>query len=79
VLARARVREWGSEPGQGALGEARTLASEGRWREALDRMLGCLSEQQDEARAAMLDVFAVLEDDDPIVGEYRRKLASALF
>jgi putative thioredoxin len=79
VLARARVREWGNDAGQGELGEAKALAAAGRWREALDGMLGCLGEQRDEARAAMLDAFAVLGEEDPFVGEYRRKLASALF
>ena len=79
VLARARVREWSGDPGQGDLGEAKALAAAGAWRESLDRMLGCLEVQRDEARAAMIDVFAVLEDEDPLVGEYRRKLASALF
>lgn len=79
LLARARVHEWGGDPGQGALGEARALVVTGHWREALDRMLGCLEAQRDEARAAMLDGFAVLGDEDPLVAEYRRKLASALF
>jgi thioredoxin-like negative regulator of GroEL len=36
-------------------------------------------ESRDEARAAMLDVFAVLGDEDPLVREYRTKLASTLF
>jgi putative thioredoxin len=79
VLARARVREWGSDPTQGDLGEAKSMAAAGQWQEALDRMLGCLGEQRDEARAAMLDTFAAMDDDDPLVGEYRRRLASALF
>ena len=79
VLARARVSEWGSETSDGDLGEAKKLAAAGMWREALDRMLGCLGAQRDEARAAMIDAFAFLGDDDPLVNEYRRKLASALF
>ena len=36
-------------------------------------------EHRDAAREAMLDVFAVLGDDDPITREYRPKLAAALF
>ena len=48
------------------------------WREALDGMLGALSDDPD-ARRAMLEVFTVLGDDDELVSEYRRKLASALF
>lgn len=79
VLARARVREWAHDPGDGPLGAARSLGAAGRWREALEGMLACLGEQKDEARAAMIDAFAALDDDDPLVGEYRRKLASALF
>jgi putative thioredoxin len=79
VLARARVREWESDAGPGELGEAKSLAAADQWREALERMLGCLGEQRDETRSAMLDVFAVLPEDDPLVIEYRRKLASALF
>lgn len=79
VLARARVSEWGVDEDGGLLGEARALAAAGRWREALEQMLGCLTEQRDEARATMLDAFAALPEDDPLVSEYRRKLASALF
>ena len=48
------------------------------WREALDGMLGALSDDPD-ARQAMLEVFTVLGDEDELVSEYRRKLASALF
>src|SRR5437867_92187 len=47
-------------------------------REALDAMLGALPDDP-EAREAMLDVFAVLGDDDPLVADYRRRLANALF
>jgi thioredoxin-like negative regulator of GroEL len=42
-------------------------------------MLSALSDDRDEARAAMVDAFAALGDDDPLTAEYRRKLASALF
>ena len=31
------------------------------------------------AREAMLKLFAVLGDDDPLVAEYRPKLAAALY
>jgi thioredoxin-like negative regulator of GroEL len=41
-------------------------------------MLGALVDGP-EAREAMLDVFAVLGDDDPLVADYRRRLANALF
>jgi thioredoxin-like negative regulator of GroEL len=54
------------------------LAAQGTWREALDAMLGALSDDPD-ARQAMLEVFTVLGEDDEMVAEYRRKLAAALF
>jgi putative thioredoxin len=80
VMAIARVREWGSVEGAGALASAQRLAARGEWPEALDAMLACVrGEDRDAARAAMVDVFAVLGDEDPIVPEYRRRLASALF
>ena len=58
---------------------AKRLAAAGRWREALDGMLGALQDDRDAARQAMITVFAVLGDDDELVPEYRRKLAAALF
>lgn len=79
VLATARVRSWAHDPGEGPLSGARAAAGAGRWREALDAMLAALGEDRDEARAAMLDAFATLGDEDPLVIEFRRKLASALF
>lgn len=79
VLATARVRSWGSDPGDGPLAGARAAAAAGRWREALEAMLAALGEDRDEARATMLDAFATLGDEDPLVIEFRRKLASALF
>jgi putative thioredoxin len=78
VLAGLDVRSWSQLEGPGTLESAKRLAARGRYREALDGMLGALSDDP-EARAAMLDVFAVLGDDDPLVAEYRRKLANALF
>ncbi len=79
VLSIARVREWASASPDGALGEAKALAVAGRWREALEGMLATLPEDGDAARGAMVDAFAALGDDDPLVPEFRRKLASALF
>jgi putative thioredoxin len=78
VLAGVEVRSWanGSEPG--TLASAKRLAAKGEYRRALDGMLGALHDDPD-ARQAMLEVFAVLGDEDPLVSEYRRKLASALF
>lgn len=79
VMATIRVRGWADAPGEGPLGAARSLAAAGRWREAFEAMLAALGSDRDEARATMLDAFASLGDDDALVVEFRRKLASALF
>ncbi len=88
LLAAMRVQEWasrtdGSDGSDGSpLAQAKRMAGEGRFREALDGLLGAVRyspEDRDSARGAMLDVFAVLGDDDPLVREYRSKLAAALF
>jgi putative thioredoxin len=79
LLAAARVKEWGSAPTDGAVGAAKALGAAGRWRDALDGLMGALASDRSGAQAAMLDAFASLGDDDPLVLEYRRKLASALF
>lgn len=78
LLAGLRVAEWGSIEGPGTLASAKRLASQGKWRDALEGMLGSLRDDP-SAREAMVDVFAVLGDDDPVVAEFRRKLANALF
>jgi putative thioredoxin len=78
VLAVLEVSSWASTTDPGTLASAKRLAALGRHREALDGMLGALGDDPD-ARRAMLDVFAVLGEEDPLVAEYRRKLASALF
>lgn len=78
VLAMLEVRSWASTSEPGTLASAKRLAAQGKYREALDGMLGALRDDPD-ARQAMLDVFAVLDDDDPLVAEFRRKLANALF
>lgn len=79
VEAIIRVRTWADAPHGSTLNEAKALAGHGRWQDALDGMLQALQEDRDAARAAMLDVFSVLGDEDPIVPEYRRKLTNALF
>jgi putative thioredoxin len=82
VLAAIRVSEWLDADPADPLAVPRRMAAEGRWRDALDGLLGAVAhapDHRDEARAAMLDVFAVLGDDDPITREYRPKLAAALF
>jgi putative thioredoxin len=78
LLAAIRVSEWGSEDGSDPLARARSLAAQGEWSEAIESMLAMVKERP-EAREAMLDVFAVLGDDDPITRTYRPKLAAALF
>jgi putative thioredoxin len=79
VMSAVRVAGWSQVEEPGTLAGAKRLAAKGRWREALDGMVGALQDDRDAARAAMVDVFAVLGDDDPLVPEYRRRLASALF
>jgi putative thioredoxin len=78
ILAGIEVRSWAHDTAPGTLASAKRLAAKGEYRQALDGMLGALGDDTD-ARQAMLEVFAVLGDDDPVVAEYRRKLASALF
>ena len=78
ILAMLEVRSWAGLTEPGTLASAKRLAAKGMWREALDGMLGAVSDDPD-ARRAMLEVFTVLGDDDELVSEYRRKLASALF
>jgi putative thioredoxin len=77
-LAQLEIASWSGLTEPGTLASAKRLAAHGRWREALDGMLGALGDDPD-ARQAMLEVFALLGEDDEIVTEYRRKLASALF
>lgn len=78
LLATIEVRSWGSDGEVGTLASAKRLAATGRYREALDGMLGALRDDPD-ARQAMVEVFSVLGDDDPLVPEYRRRLANALY
>ena len=78
IMATVRVHDWGSAPGEGAIGAARAAAAAGRWREALDGLLGAFDDDPDTARASMVDIFTTL-GDDAIVGEYRPKLAARLF
>ncbi|HVL91179.1 MAG TPA: thioredoxin [Actinomycetota bacterium] len=58
----------------------RALAAAGRHAEALEQLMSAFHDgERDPAREAMLDVFALLGDADPLVVRYRRELASALF
>lgn len=78
LLASIEVSSWASVREVGTLASAKRLAAQGEWRAALDGMLGALPDDP-EARRAMLEVFEVLGEEDPLVAEYRRKLAAALF
>jgi putative thioredoxin len=64
------------------LAYGRALGAAGRNAEALERLVEVVAARagapSEEARAAMLDLFELL-GDHPLVGEYRRRLASALF
>jgi putative thioredoxin len=79
IHAEIEIREWAADPAAGTLASAKRLAAQGNWREALDGMVGALQDDRDAARQAMITVFAVLGDEHDLVGEYRRKLAAALF
>jgi putative thioredoxin len=85
LLAAIDVSEWG-EPGangSGPLATAERAAAEGRYQDALEVFLAAVRNGTDEdrqkGREAMLKVFVVLGDQDPLTREYRRRLASALF
>lgn len=73
------VAEWASLPPDGRLGAARQAAVRGDWAQALSGMIEALTEDRDGARQALVTAFAALGDDDPLVPDYRRKLAAALF
>jgi len=78
LLSQIEIRSWASISEPGTLASAKRLAAQGKFREALDGMLGGLRDAP-EARQAMIEVFAVLGEEDELVAEYRRKLANALF
>jgi putative thioredoxin len=77
--AEIEVHEWADDPQPGTLASAKRLGAQGKWREALDGMLGAVQEDRDAARQAMVTVFAVLGDEDELVAEYRKRLSAALF
>ncbi len=62
---------------------AYALAGGGNYADALQTALAVVQMdrkgQGDPARQLMVDIFHVLNPDDPLVGEYRRKLSAALY
>jgi putative thioredoxin len=76
LLAEVDLREAAAEPGE--LAAAARVALSGDHRQALDRLLAIVRDE-DEARRLMLAVFDLLGDDDQLTREYRGRLASALF
>ena len=64
--------------GEDAITRARAAAASGRWRDALEGLLAAFDDDPATARESMVDIFATL-GDDPLVGEYRPKLAARLF
>jgi putative thioredoxin len=83
LLAAIEVSEWASPDGSGPLAEAERAAAEGRFQDALEVFLAAVrngtEDERKRAREAMLKVFSVLGEDDPLTAEYRRRLAAALF
>jgi putative thioredoxin len=78
VLAAIRVTEWGATAGDDPLGRAKVAAADGRFEEALESLIAFVKEDPD-AREAMLDLFVVLGDDDPLTKAFRPRLAKALY
>ena len=77
-------RKLADDPDNGALlvQLGRALSAAGRTEDGLQHLLhavGLGGGVREEARIAMLDIFELLGSDDPLTGQYRRKLASALF
>ena len=85
LLAAIDISEWASGaalPADPALSAPMRQAAEGHFPQALEAFLRLVmdgGERRDAAREAMLKLFAVLGDQDPLTHEYRRKLAAALF
>ncbi len=79
VASLIRLRGWATVEGVTDLDIAKARAASGATREALEGMLAALAEDRDAARQAMVDVFAVIGDADPLVIEFRRKLTNALY
>ncbi|NND84668.1 MAG: tetratricopeptide repeat protein [Acidimicrobiia bacterium] len=70
------------EDGGAQVDFARALAASGEFEAALERLLPVVTAKGDDAdaaREAMVEVFNLLGSEHPIVGPWRRRLASALF
>jgi len=85
LLAAIDVSEWttpGDADRDSPLARAERAAADGRFAEALPQLLDLVragGEDRDDAREAMVKIFAVLGDSNPLTADYRRKLAQALF
>jgi putative thioredoxin len=84
LLAAIDISQWGAEANGSspALTGPMQAAAQGRFPQALESFLHLVmdgGDGRDAARDAMVKIFAVLGDDDPLTYEYRRKLAAALF
>ena len=77
--AQIEVADWASEPGDGIVAEAKRAAAAGDAAAALEALTGALATDRDDARHAIVTLFAALGDDDPLVPEFRRRLAAALY
>ena len=83
LIAALDVSRWAQGPEtEGPLAQAEKAAADGRFDEALNGFLAEIragGESKEPAREAMLKLFSVLGDADPLTREYRAKLAAALF
>lgn len=70
------------DDGAAQVAYARALAASGEFEAALERLLPVVTAKDDDsdaAREAMVEVFSLLGAEHPLVGPWRRRLASALF
>lgn len=61
---------------------AKALAGAGQAEVAFDLLLDAVQQRDDDsdaARLAMIEIFDMLGNEDPIVGQYRKRLANALY
>jgi putative thioredoxin len=80
----AAAAEQQSDPGYAT---AAALGRQGKWEEALKQLLAIIQQKGvagegspgERARRAILSIFALLGESDPLVTRYRRLLANALF